>query len=298
MCEHTTPQISIIVPLFFADPHRADINDILWRFLQQFREQACASFEVFLSDSGPPAHDGVVRDKVQAMLSQDPWLASRVVYTYVARDHGPLSRGAAMNLGVQQTTGAIVLFLHIDCLLPPRGLCDLLGAITQGVLAGGFLKTYDQKPWWSLLQLTERYLNGIRSVVFRQLVGTNAIFMTRSLASTHPYRDDFLEDVELSDWLRHHVQGKSFRVLRQRITVSAQKYRKYGVLASIAINAAVMTLYRMFSVSPALLKRHMYHYRFATGWRFWPEYAKQCWLLFRNRHEHNNHQTETAGETK
>lgn len=262
--------ISVVVPLFVARPEPSVLHPAFARFLDQFVDDPAA--ELVLSDSGPARPENPVADALAAEVRARPSLAGRVRYLYAARDDGPLSRGAAMNLGVEHSRGPILLFLHIDCALPGGALDAIRGAVAGGKEGGGFLKRYAGKSRFSPLHMTERYLNDVRTRRGLNLVGTNAIFLTRERARRHPYRGDFLEDVELSDWMRRALGPERMIVLPTRVTVSARKYQKGGVLPSIAINAAVMLLYRLLRVRPSLLRRRLYHRRFASGPAFWWEW--------------------------
>lgn len=283
MSQASVPKVSVVVPLYYRNPQHPGVPEQLERGLTQFLTQSYSHVEIFLSDSGPPENQGIVEDIVQAILTQHPALQEKVHYVYIPGEHGPLSRGAAMNLGTQQTTGEIVLFLHIDCLLPPHALQSMVSSWKDGVLGGGFLKEYTGKSLWSPLQATERYLNWFRTVLTRQLVGTNAIFLDRHLAEEHPYQGNFLEDVELSDWMRQRMSSKEFRVIRDSVKVSASKYTKNGEVHSIAVNVAVMLLYRVFSTSPDLLKRELYYATFPKGMKFWPSLFQAAWSLRKGR---------------
>ena len=263
------PQLSVVVPLFFPRPHEARVCTTLRTFFAQLAAQSYPDFELFLSDSGPEEHHDVVRHTVDDLLREFPSLSTKVRYHYEITGAQPLSRAEAMNLGVQRTQGEGLLFLHIDCKLPFDGLYRVNEAFSRGALGGGFLKVYVGKKWLSPLLLTEQYLNWMRTMLDRQLVGTNAMFLTRALASNHPYVGGFLEDVEMSDWMKRMIPPSQWKLILSPVEVSAKEYDKYGAWPSIAINASVMGLYRLFDVDPLLLKSQLYHRSFPGGWAFW-----------------------------
>lgn len=282
MSKNTPPQISVVIPAYFPNPNHRKLEEGLRRFLAQFSRQGYLSFEVLICDSGPAENRGILGETLERIVEEEkPGFEDKLHYVYISTAGPPLTRAEAMNLGVQKTSGDLVLFMHLDCVLPDLGLSSLAEAYLRGAMAGGFLKQYDGKTTFSPLQATERYLNWIRTVISRQMVGTNAIYMTRELAERHPYQGGFLEDVEMSDWIRTHVKGSSFAVIRKYVSVSANKYRKQGEFQSIAINAAVMTLYRLFDVRPDLLRTEIYRRRFPSGLSFWPTLFGTCWKLIR-----------------
>jgi glycosyltransferase involved in cell wall biosynthesis len=278
------PLLSIIIPTYFRDPYADGLPALFEDFFEHLSAQREDRFEVFISDSGPAEHEGIVNDTLQTALQKQSWLQDKVHYHYETTTDKPLSRAAAMNLGVAHTDGEYLLFLHIDCRLPPGGLARLRQAFRRGALGGGFLKQYIHKQEeWSPLLVTEQYLNWLRTWQSRHLVGTNGIFLHRSIAEEHPYHGEFLEDVELSDWLRVRLQGDEWQLLTTPMRVSARKYYKQGVWPSLAINASVMALYRVFHRPPTLLKQELYHQPFPKGWRFWPAWAKAVFHVAKHR---------------
>ncbi len=285
--DHSPPHINVVVPAYFSNPHRPGLEEGFRNFFAQFSLQRYTHFDIFICDSGPVNHKGLIQHLLEKVLEEEEsWLCEKVVYDYTVVEREPLSRAEAMNEGVRRTSGDIVLFLHLDCALPEGGLALLVDAVLDGCQAGGFLKEYVGKTMFSPLQATERYLNWVRTVLSRQVVGTNSIFMTRELALKHPYQGGFLEDVEMSDWLRDNVAKNHFSIVRDYVTVSANKYKKQGEFASIAINAAVMTLYRLFHVQPELLKHQIYYRKFPKNWTFLPTLWSTCKSLIQERDSH------------
>lgn len=265
--------ISVVVPLYIKNPRETSaLKDQLSAFFGQFHDdlKEKVPFDIFLSDSGQDSDSAIlIQQTIDEVLQNYSELRGQVTYHCEKTDGSPLSRSQAMNLGVQRSNGTILLFLHIDCRLPPGALREILEAISNGAHGGGFTKTYSGKARFSPLHCTEFYLNQVRTIRGRHLVGTNAMFMSRDLALEHPFVGDFLEDVEMSDWMRGRLRPGALKIIPKNVTVSARKYQKYGPIPSIAINAAVMILYRLFRVRPSLLKSLLYHRRFPTGFAFW-----------------------------
>lgn len=275
-----SPLISVIVPTYFRDPHDPRLKVMLSRFFGQFSKQREDRFDIWLCNSGPAPHREPIEQVIEQSLKEHQWLKDKVHHHYVAQET-PQSRAEAMNEGVTKSTGEYLLFLHIDCLLPAGGLAQVRRAFATGALGGGFLKKYVGKEALSPLMLTERYLNWLRTWISRHLVGTNGIFLHRQLAEEHPYQGDFLEDVELSDWMRIRLEGSQWQLILAPIEVSARKYQKRGVWPSIAINFSVMAFYRIFARDPIRLKEQLYHRSFPEGWRFWKVWLEAVFGLLR-----------------
>ena len=144
----------------------------------------------------------------------------------------PRGRASQMNAGAACARGAILLFLHADSLLPQAAdalIVDGLKRTRRGwgrfdvSIAGGH----------PLLRLVERLMN-LRSRLTGIATGDQAIFVTRSLftaAGGYP-EIALMEDVELSRRLKHYGPPLC---LRHRITTSARRWEKHGVVRTILL---------------------------------------------------------------
>jgi GT2 family glycosyltransferase len=119
------------------------------------------------------------------------------------------------------------------------------------VVAGGFLKRY--RDAGVTLRLMAKGLNLVRSRWLGHLVGTQAIFVRRSVFERlGGFRElPLLEDVDLCDRLR---RAGRVVVIEPAVTVSSRRYHKRGVLRQIGINGLVLLLYRL-GAGPARLLR-------------------------------------------
>ncbi len=144
----------------------------------------------------------------------------------------PRGRASQMNAGAAGARGAILLFLHADSLLPQAAdalIVDGLKRTRRGwgrfdvSIAGGH----------PLLRLVERLMN-LRSRLTGIATGDQAIFVTRSLftaAGNYP-EIALMEDVELSRRLKRYGPPLC---LRHRITTSARRWEKHGVVRTILL---------------------------------------------------------------
>ena len=166
--------------------------------------------------------DGGSRDDTVARAGP---LADRVLAA-------PRGRASQMNAGAACARGAILLFLHADSLLPQAAdalIVDGLKRSRRGwgrfdvSIAGGH----------PLLRLVERLMN-LRSRLTGIATGDQAIFVTRSLftaAGCYP-EIALMEDVALSRRLKRHGPPLC---LRHRITTSARRWEKHGVVRTILL---------------------------------------------------------------
>jgi len=142
----------------------------------------------------------------------------------------PRGRSFQMNAGAACARGEILLFLHADTLLPE-------GA--DGLVVDGLQRT--RRGWGRfdvrldgrhpLLRVVGTLMN-LRSRLTGIATGDQAIFVTRSLftaAGGYP-EIALMEDIALSRQLKHFGPPLC---LRHRLTASARRWEKHGVLRTI-----------------------------------------------------------------
>jgi len=144
----------------------------------------------------------------------------------------PRGRASQMNAGALRARGEILLFLHADTLLPESA--DVL--IVEGLKRtrrgwGRFdIAIAGRHP---LLRAVERLMN-LRSRLTGIATGDQAMFVTRSLftaAGGYP-EIALMEDIELSKRLKRFGPPLC---LRHRLTASARRWEKHGVLSTIVL---------------------------------------------------------------
>ena len=151
--------ISVVIPVL---NEVAIVGAALETLLQQR-----GAYEVIVVDGG--SVDGtceVVRQFPVQLVLQPP--------------HEPPGLGSQINRGAQQARGHILLFLHIDVQLPPRGLAHIEAALADPhIIGGGFIPSfYGPVPASARLRLAvvERVWKiGTRSL--RWFVGDTAPFI-------------------------------------------------------------------------------------------------------------------------
>ncbi len=163
----------------------------------------------------------------------------------------PRGRAAQMNAGAAHARGEILLFLHADTLVPDGFARAVIAACREpGVIGGRF--DVNLEPASPLIRLTGALMNR-RSRLTGISTGDQAMFIRRDVFERlGGYANlPLMEDVELS-----HRMKRAGRIacLRQRVTTSARRWQKDGVVRTILLMWSLRTLY-FFGVPPARLQR-------------------------------------------
>ena len=153
-------------------------------------------------------------------------------------------RSKQMNVGAEQATGDIFLFLHADTKLPIGGLERIKEAIGEGARAGRFRMKFDSKKW--ILKLYESYT---RFQCFSY--GDQGFFVKRDLFEQ---LDGFSEGVPFED-LEFYKRLREItkpRILKGEVITSARRFLEVGCLRQKFINMFLVTLYYLgWDVLPA-----------------------------------------------
>lgn len=163
-------------------------------------------------------------------------------------------RGVQMRIGAEAATGEILLFLHADCIAPPRAI-DAIRTTLAGddtVLAGAFDLAIDSSR--TVFRLIEFAAN-LRSHLTNVPYGDQGLFMRKadyvSIGGFSPI--PMMEDVEFA--LRLRKRGRVV-FLKNRITSSPRRWEEEGIVYTTVRNWTLVFLYTVFGVSPHALKRH------------------------------------------
>jgi rSAM/selenodomain-associated transferase 2 len=163
----------------------------------------------------------------------------------------PRGRAAQMNAGAARACGEILLFLHADTLVP-EGFARAARAACQDPTVIGGRFDVDLEPSSPLIRLTGELMNR-RSRLTRISTGDQAIFVRRDVFERlGGYADiPLMEDVDLS---RRIKRAGRIACLPQRVTTSARRWQKNGVVRTILLMWSLRALY-FCGVSPARLQR-------------------------------------------
>lgn len=163
-------------------------------------------------------------------------------------------RARQMNAGAASAVGEVFLFLHSDCKLDPLAPDALKNILSnKEIIGGGFYKKYEQET--ALLRCYRSLMNLVRTKWLRNLVGTNAIFIRRSVFETlggYP-EVSILEDMILCD--RMKSAGK-LAMLKPYLIVSSRRYIKDGIVRRMIMAVRILILFRIMRVEPNQLKMY------------------------------------------
>jgi rSAM/selenodomain-associated transferase 2 len=200
--------LSIIIPTF---NEAEDIADTL-QALAQLRARGA---EVIVVDGGS-TDDTAARARPGADLVLS----------------APRGRALQLNAGAARAGGTILLFLHADSVLPPQADTLIVDGLNRTRRNWG---RFDVRIAGShpLLRVVERAMN-LRSRWTGIATGDQGVFVTRSLytaAGGYP-EIPLMEDVALAKRLKRFGAPLC---LKHRITTSARRWEKHGVLRTILL---------------------------------------------------------------
>jgi rSAM/selenodomain-associated transferase 2 len=177
------------------------------------------------------------------------WLGEQNIVTVV---DAPPGRGIQINAGAKAASGDVLLFLHADCRLP----CDAGEQVqktlsSDSVLGGCFCVQFSEsrpRP----LELVATGIN-LRTRITHSATGEQAIFVRKRPFEKAGGCPDWplFEDVEL---VRRVKKLGRFGVIRSRLTVSARRHLKDGVLRTVLF-IYILRLAFWAGVSPFKLAR-------------------------------------------
>jgi len=163
------------------------------------------------------------------------------------------SRGRArqMNAGAVQASGDGLVFVHADTLVPATFGRDIEGALADPEIVGGRfdVRLDDAHPLCVLIG----FLISLRSRISRSGTGDQAIFVTRRIFDQIGGFPDMpiCEDLEFS---RQMKRAGPIACLRSKVTTSARRWRKGGIVRTILRMWTIRALY-LAGVSPFRLAR-------------------------------------------
>ena len=157
---------------------------------------------------------------------------------------GP-GRGIQLNAGAQRASGEHLIFLHVDTMLPQKGL-SMVARTLKSYAAGAFsLGVIGAGP---LFNAWLAYVNGRKRLSFTPY-GDQAMFMSREvyqMVGGFP-QVPIMEDVGMTKRLN---RGRfRVRLLHAKVLTSNRRWKRHGYLINFFKNTTLFLLYRM-GVSP------------------------------------------------
>jgi rSAM/selenodomain-associated transferase 2 len=184
----------------------------------------CPAAEVIVVDGGS-------EDGTSAVVRGFP----RVTYL-----SGRRGRASQMNAGAQVAKGQILLFLHVDTFLPAGAEAAITEVFSDPAVAGGRFDIRFDSPR-QIFKVIACFIN-LRSRVTNICTGDQALFVGRkTFEELGRYPDiPLMEDVEFTKRLKR--KGR-IRCLRSKVTTSARKWEREGILRTILRMWALRFLY-------------------------------------------------------
>lgn len=222
--------LSVIVPVL-------DEADNLERLLPHLRVR-CPEAEVIVVDGGSADRTAIVAGA---------WPHAR----YLVSDRG---RARQMNAGARVARGSVFVFLHADTLLPAGAPAAIARALADPAVVGGRFDVGFASPRRSF-RVIAAFMNW-RSRLTGIATGDQTIFVRRAaFEALGGYADiPLMEDVELSARLKQHGRTRGVCL---RVTTSARKWEREGILRTIVLMWALRLLY-FFGVDTQRLHRWYY----------------------------------------
>jgi rSAM/selenodomain-associated transferase 2 len=198
--------LSIIIPVLNEEK-------VIGSSLKKLQWVRQLGHEVIVVDGG--SHD-------KSVTLSEP-LASRVVSS-------PPGRALQMNLGAKSATGDVLLFLHVDTLLPNDAVTALEQCMSDGLSCWG---RFDVRLSGRhiLFRIIERMMNW-RSRLTGIATGDQAIFISRDLFERlDGYADiPLMEDVDISRRLRAYRKPIFFQ---QKVITSSRRWEQSGICKTV-----------------------------------------------------------------
>ncbi|MBU6299363.1 MAG: TIGR04283 family arsenosugar biosynthesis glycosyltransferase [Alphaproteobacteria bacterium] len=221
--------LSIIIPVLNES---SLIEKCLWQ-LAEFRAQGV---EVIVVDGG--SND--VTERAARPLADRVLTATR-------------GRALQMNAGAHAASSDTLLFLHVDTELPPGADAMIAAALAPPKRVWG---RFDVRivPATPLLAIVARLMN-LRSRLSGIATGDQAIFVRRSaFVAIGGYPDiPLMEDIELSKRLKRMSKPIC---LRTRVSTSARRWLKYGVVRTIFLMWRLRLAYSLGADPLKLARRY------------------------------------------
>ena len=232
--------ISVVIPVYRESDR---INRLIDHLRRLDPDHRC---EIIVVDGEPRCGTlAVIRDKRVVTLRSEK------------------GRARQMNAGATVARGRTLLFLHADTYLPSDGIALILSAMADPRYVGGaFGFSIDSER--RVLRCVSALVS-IRSRLTRLPLGDHGIFIrTEYFFRIGGYRDfPIMEDLELMRRIK--LRGDRITVLRPRVTTSARRIEREGLLYCTFRNISLMWLYSL-GASPERLKRYYPDSPVRPGW--------------------------------
>ncbi len=249
-------KLSVIIPVY----HEVEtIIPCLERVLEAggFATHNNAALEIIVVDGAPEAETVAA---VRQHMEHDSCIKKAFYAEILQLKTSPSGRAVQMNYGAASATGDVLLFLHVDTILPDNYLRLLTKSYYAGHAAGAFsLHIDDERTWFRVVE----YIANKRNTWTRTPYGDQAQFFTAALFrklggyAVMP----LMEDVDIMRRVR--ALGIPLDMQDECVTTSARRWHDEGLVYCSVRNVCLRTLYA-FSVPAHKLAAW---YGFEKRWR-------------------------------
>ena len=171
----------------------------------------------------------------------------------IKTDTSGKGRGIQMNRGAELASGPILLFLHVDTLLPEGALDAILWTLQNNRIVGGAFDLGIRSSKWGY-RIIEKVATA-RSRITRLPYGDQAIFLRSDYLhmiggfSTIP----IMEDVDIMQRIKK--RGDAIQIIAKQVQTDPRRWEKEGMVYGTIRNWVLVMLYLM-GVSPHKLVRY------------------------------------------
>jgi rSAM/selenodomain-associated transferase 2 len=228
------PLISIITPVLNEE-------DMITPFLDHLA-QLQGPFELLIVDG---ESSDATRARIQQYASQFPAPLHLL--------SAPAGRSGQMNTGAAAARGEILLFLHVDCRIPPDSLRVITRACTeQGVCGGAFTHSFGEP---GLFPAVIGLLVNRCTAYTRTFFGDFGIFLQRDVFFRAGGFEliPFCEDLEFCRSVRKYGRMKQ---INRDIRSSPRRFHRIGRVKLSAVYLCAIVLNRA-GIRPLFLKRYI-----------------------------------------
>lgn len=225
----TPPAISVIIPVL---GEAGGIHDLVAHLREISRNQ---TVEIIVVDGDPAGSTiSAIGDAHVVTAACDP------------------GRAAQMNRGAALADSDVLLFLHADTFLPPDAFARIADVLRDSEFVAGCFDLGIRSDRM-LFRITERYV-ALRTRVTRIPFGDQALFIRRDYFERIGGFADIpiMEDVDLMRRIRS--RGDVICIIPEKVSTSARRWEREGVLCTTLRNWALQALY-CIGVPPARLAR-------------------------------------------
>ncbi|HZN85523.1 MAG TPA: TIGR04283 family arsenosugar biosynthesis glycosyltransferase [Burkholderiales bacterium] len=160
----------------------------------------------------------------------------------------PRGRAAQMNAGAAAATGEALLFLHADTVLPPEADRAVLAALESRAWGRFDVRIASRDPRLALVGWCMNWRSRLSGIA----TGDQAIFVRRAAFPGFP-PIALMEDVAFS---RAMKRVSAPACLRQRVSTSARRWERRGVLATVLLMWRLRLAYWLGADPEALARRY------------------------------------------